>query len=172
MRWVQITKRVTLAATIALLSSPSGNLVAQEMRPALTSSSAKMILRGCEEFAEKKHLRVVIAVVDQGKNLVTFLRMDGAVLGAADIALWKASSSALFGASTKEYENLAKKNPLLGLAPQIAVLEGGEPIYTLNGFLIGGVGVSGAAAADDAACARAGIVAAKLTHVVADDDLP
>ncbi len=96
--------------------------------------------------------------------------MDGTVPGTTDIALWKARSSALFGAPTKEYEEFAKKNPSFGLAPHIAVLEGGEPIYTLDGSLVGGVGVSGAASADDAACARTGIAAAKLTHLNSDDD--
>ncbi len=166
-----IVKRLTLVATIAVLFSHSVTLVAQEMRPALTSSSAKIILSGCEEFARKHHLQVAIAVLDQGKNLVAFLRMDRTVPGAGDIALWKATSSALFGASTQEFEAFAKNNPTISMAPHIAALEGGEPIYTLNGFLIGGIGVSGAASADDAACARAGIAAAKLTHVNSEDDL-
>lgn len=172
MRCEGIVRILALVATIAMLSSHSGAAVSQEMRPALTSSSAKMILKGCEEFAKKNHLQVAIAVVDQGNNLIAFLRMDGTVPGATDVALWKASSSALFGSSTKKFEDLVKERPTLGLAPHVAALEGGEPIYTKTGSLIGGVGVSGATSADDAACARAGIDASKLTNVNSNDDPP
>jgi len=39
---------------------------------------------------------------------------------------------------------------------------GGVPIYSADGILLGGVGVSGGKPADDAACAAAGIEAAGL----------
>jgi len=64
----------------------------------------------------------------------------------------------------------SQKNPSFTQAPHIAILEGGEPLHTMNGFLIGGVGVFGAASADNAACAHAGIAAVRLTHVTSDDD--
>lgn len=148
-----------VSANLVAASAPAG---AQEMRAALTSASAKTIVAGCEAFAKENNLKVNIAVLDQGKNLIAFLRMDGAPLGSIDIAMWKANSSAAFASPTKARAESAKTSPQIGFAPNIAIFEGGEPIFTNEGTHIGGVGVSGAASADDAACGRAGIAKAGL----------
>lgn len=137
---------------------------AQAMRPALTSESAQAIIAGCEAFAQENDLRVNITVLDQGRNLMAFLRMDGAPLGSIDIANWKANASASFRRATLAMNARAREFPAYGLAPNIAIFEGGEAIFTQGGQPLGGVGVSGASSADDAACARAGIAAAGLSH--------
>ncbi|MND09203.1 hypothetical protein D3C83_323520 [compost metagenome] len=46
--------------------------------------------------------------------------------------------------------------------PGLATWEGGLPIFSADGVALGGVGVSGADSAEDAACGKAGIVAAGL----------
>jgi uncharacterized protein GlcG (DUF336 family) len=148
----------------ALSAAGNSAIMAQDSRPVLNSESAKKIVAGCEVYARKNSLKVNIAVLDQGTNMMAFLRMDGAPIGSIDIAQWKANSSAASGRPTKARYEAAKNFPAIGHAPNIAVFEGGEPIYTDNGILLGGVGVSGAASADDAACARAGIEAANLEH--------
>ncbi|NOX95632.1 MAG: heme-binding protein [Alphaproteobacteria bacterium] len=138
--------------------------VAQEMKPTLTAASAKAIISGCEAFAEENDLNVNIAVLDQGKNLVGFLRMDGAPLGSIEISQWKANATASFPRATKGAAERAREFPALGFAPNIAIFEGGEAIFTKDGAHLGGVGVSGATGAEDAACARAGIAKAGLFH--------
>jgi uncharacterized protein GlcG (DUF336 family) len=154
-----IFKTALIAASLIAASTAAN---AQEMRAALTTASAKTIIEGCEAFALENNLKINIAVLDQGKNLIAFLRMDGAPLGSIDIAMWKANSSAAFARPTKARAERAKTAPEIGFAPNIAVFEGGEPIFTVDGAHIGGVGVSGAASADDASCGRAGIEKAGL----------
>jgi len=140
----------------------AGVSVAQEMRAVLTSASAKKIVAACETYANQNGLKVNIAVMDQGKNLMAFLRMEGAPIGSIDIAQWKANSSAAFPRPTKDRFEASKTFPAIGFAPNIAIFEGGEAIFTEDGTHLGGIGVSGAASADDAKCARAGIEAAGL----------
>lgn len=150
-----------VAGLTAALSSASS---AQEMRPALTAASAKAIVAGCEAFAAQKGWRLNIAVFDQGKNLQAFLRMDGAQLGSIDIAQWKANAAAAFPRPTKGAAESARTFPAIGHAPNIAIFEGGEAIFTTDGTHIGGVGVSGARGFEDAECARAGLDAAGLKY--------
>ena len=137
---------------------------AQEMRPVLSAASAKAIVAGCEAYAKDKGWNLNIAVLDQGRNMQAFLRMDGAPLGSIEIAQWKANSSSSFPRATKGAAERAREFPALAAAPNIAIFEGGEAIFTKDGVHLGGVGVSGAAGSEDAECARAGIAAADLTH--------
>lgn len=159
---LQFFKRSAIAACVALVAVLPAQ--AQDMRAVLTSASAKAIVAGCEAYALENKLKVNIAVLDQGKNLMAFLRMEGAPVGSIDIALWKGNSSAAFPAATKGRFERAKDFPAIGFAPNIATFEGGEAIFTADGTHLGGIGVSGAASADDAACGRAGIAAAGLKH--------
>ncbi len=135
---------------------------AQDTRAALSAASAKAIVQGCETFAGEKGWRLNIAVHDQGNNLIAFLRMDGAPLGSIDISQWKANASAAFPRASKVTADRARDFPAIGFAPNIAIFEGGEAIFTEDGAHIGGVGVSGARGSEDAECARAGITAAGL----------
>ncbi len=137
-------------------------LFAQELRPVLSTASAKAIVAGCEAYARGKKIDVAVAVTGPGDMLVAFQRMDGAVPGAGDVAIWKAISSSIFGLPTKRLATIAEDDPAVAEVPKVAALEGGEAIYTQDGVLIGGVGVSGATAAEDAACAQAGIEEAQL----------
>lgn len=160
-----IMRGIVFAALMASIAPAS----AQEMRPVLTAASAQAIVEGCKDFAKGNDLNVNIAVIDQGKNLIAFLRMDGAQLASIDIAMWKANASASFRRPTKGFAERAREFPALAQAPNIAIFEGGEAIFTEDGEHLGGVGVSGAASADDAACARAGIAKAGLASAPAEN---
>ncbi|MBL4791092.1 MAG: heme-binding protein [Kordiimonadaceae bacterium] len=150
---------LTATAAVAAITLP---VAAQDMRAALTTKSAKAIIEGCQAFAVKTGLKVNISVFDQGRNMMAFLRMDGAHLGSIEIANWKASSSASFSRATKGAAERSKEFPALGHAPNIAIFEGGEAIFTNDGGFLGSVGVSGASSAQDAECGRAGIETAGL----------
>lgn len=150
-----------MVAVLVSCMAASGAL-AQDLRPTLSTQSAQTIIQACKVFAGERGWRLNIAVHDQGKNLLAFLRMDGAQLGSIDIAMWKANAAAAFPRSTKGTADRAQDFPAIGHAPNIAIFEGGEAIFTEDGAHIGGVGVSGARGSEDAECARAGIVAAGL----------
>jgi uncharacterized protein GlcG (DUF336 family) len=105
-----------------------------------------------------------IAVLDAAAHLKSFVRMDGALLGSIDIALGKARTSALFGMNSEAVGEFCKpggSSPGLELTNGVLVVfAGGVPIRDGNGVVIGAVGVSGGAVAQDANVAQAAAAAA------------
>lgn len=102
-----------------------------------------------------------IAVYDAGANLKAFTRMDGALLGSADIAMNKARTAALFGFNTEALYDFVKPG---GTSPGfdrtnggLIVFAGGIPIRNAAGQLIGAVGVSGGAVVQDYQVAKAAV---------------
>ena len=151
-----------LIATLPLLAMAPA-LPAQDLRPVLNAASAQTIVATCAAMATERQWTVSIAVLDHGGNLAAFLRMDGTGLASVEVAQWKAGASSTWGWQTKQMVERIATNPSFAHAPRVSTFEGGVPIYTADGkVLLGGVGVSGAAAVDDAACARAGIAKAGL----------
>ncbi|MHB1168296.1 MAG: GlcG/HbpS family heme-binding protein [Longimicrobiales bacterium] len=118
----------------------------------LTSEQAKSVITAAEAKARSLGVPVVVAVLDPGTHLVAFARMDGAPLASVDIALRKARTAALFGIPSEqvwEYCRPGAPAPALeltngGLAPY----GGGVPLNDESG-LVGSVGVSGGAIAQD-----------------------
>lgn len=129
----------------------------------ITTSEARVVLAAAEQTAAAMGVPVIVAVVDAAVHLKSFTRMDGAVLGSIDIALKKARTSALFQANSEDVWEYCKPGapaPALeqtngGLAP----FPGGVPLRSADGVLLGAIGVSGGAVAQDAAIARAGAAA-------------
>ena len=138
--------------------------VALETKPYLTLGMAKKIADVCEAKALAEGWRAVnIAVYDDGGNLKLFRRQDGAFLHSIRIAQLKGQTSAGMPRSTRELGEINFANPAhpLGIehVPGLVVFPGGLPVMTAAGIQIGGVGVSGATADQDEACAAAGIAA-------------
>jgi uncharacterized protein GlcG (DUF336 family) len=104
-----------------------------------------------------------IVILDDGGNLKAFGRMDGAPLPTIEMAQNKAYT-ALLGVSTQDFFNFIKSDPsLLAGVPtlsRIAAWGGGFPI-TVNGEVVGAIGVSGAPAVqNDVDCASAALALA------------
>ena len=110
--------------------------------------------------AAKNRCAVTIAIVDAGGHLLSLQRMDGAAALSAHVAASKARSAAVGRRDTKGFEDMINGGRTAFLsAPFIdGMLEGGLPILH-NGQCIGGVGVSGVKANEDAQVAAAGIAA-------------
>ena len=80
------------------------------------------------------------------------------------LAAAKARAVAAWGFPTARMAEAAQNTPGFGDAPHVVTVGGGVPVYSADGReRLGGVGVSGEAPADDAACAEAGIAAAGLS---------
>ena len=136
----------------------------------LSSSQARAVIGAAEAKASAMGVPVIIAVVDAGVHLKAFTRMDGAVLASIDIALKKARTAALFQSNSEavwEYCKPGAPAPGLeltngGLAP----FGGGIPLKSAAGELLGAVGVSGGAGAQDMEIARAaaGALAGDSVH--------
>ncbi len=132
-------------------------------RKSLTLDGARRVIAAAE--AEAKKLNApggVIAVVDEGGNLMALERLDGTFVAGANISIGKARTALLFKKPTKVFEDIIKNGRTSMVAlNDFTPLQGGIPI-TVDGEVIGGVGVSGAASAQqDEELAIAGANAAK-----------
>jgi len=68
----------------------------------VTLQEARKIIGAAENKAIEINQPMNIAVVDEGGNLVSHVRMDGAWIGSIDIAINKAFTSRAFDISTKD----------------------------------------------------------------------
>jgi glc operon protein GlcG len=152
--------KIHLWAALALLP---GNLASAETLPVMQAGAAQAILAGCTSHAAAHHNQQAVVVVDNGGRVIAALRMDGASFGKMDFAQAKAVAAAAWGFDTAGQADGAKDFPGFARAPWVETVPGGIPVLSADGKTpIGAVGVSGAAPADDAACAEAGILAAGL----------
>ena len=149
-----------LTLVSALIASAAG---AQNATFELDAATAEKIIAGCRAHAVAKKQSHAIAVYDKGGNLVAALRMDGNGPGVMAFSEDKARAVAKWGFATSGMESAIKETPGFADAPFVVTVSGGVPAFTADGkTFLGGVGVSGEAPADDAACAQAGIAAAGL----------
>ena len=139
---------------------------AQTGGPELTLTAAESIANGCRTFASAKGQSHAIAIVDAGGHLILAMRMDGNREGVMAFAIEKAKAVAMWGFPTSGMAEAVKSTPGFAAAPYVVTVGGGVPVYGADGrTLIGAVGASGEAPADDAACAAAGIKAAGLASL-------
>jgi glc operon protein GlcG len=124
----------------------------------LELSDIKTIAAAAEAHALKNNWAVSISIVDDGGHLLYLQRLDGAAPITAQIAPAKAKTAALGRRESKMYEDIINNGRTSFLsAPELkGMLEGGVPI-TVEGQVIGAVGVSGVKSSDDVAIAQAGI---------------
>lgn len=111
------------------------------------------VMAACHE-AQRINVMINAAVVDVGGNLLAFLRMQGAPLHSASIAIDKAYTVVSFGFATAKWPEVVADNERLshGLMRRdhLVMLGGGEPIV-IEGDIVGAVGVSGASEDEDCA---------------------
>jgi uncharacterized protein GlcG (DUF336 family) len=132
-------------------------------RAQLSAAMASQIIDGCAAHARGKGQSHAIAVYDDGGHPVALLRMDGNGPGIMEFAMRKAEAVAYWRFSTADMAAGARETPGFGDAPHVVIVPGGIPVFSEDGQrFLGAVGVSGEAPADDAACAEAGVRAAKL----------
>ena len=133
---------------------PDNSMVVEKF--ALTLAAARKITAAAEAEALKHAWPVVIAVVDEGGNLICLQRRDNAQFGSVESAIQKARSAVAFKRPTKAWEELlaSGQNRVLGL-PGVLSSEGGVPL-TWKGQIIGAIGVSGVKSSEDGQVARAG----------------
>jgi glc operon protein GlcG len=124
----------------------------------LTLEAAKKVASAAEEEALKNKWTVVIAIVDDGGNLVYLQRLDETQIGSIEVAVQKAKTSASFKRPTKALEDAVMtggRTVVLSL-PGALPIEGGLPLM-VDGKVIGAIGVSGVTAPQDGQIAKAGV---------------
>lgn len=129
----------------------------------ITLRIAKILLEAAERKALELGLSEDIAVVDEGGNLIGFLRMDNAKIAGIGISQDKAWTSVSMQMPTSNLADAALPGgPSYGINTtnqgRIVVLGGGIPLV-YNKKIVGGIGVSGATSAQDIEVANAAVKA-------------
>src|SRR5829696_425766 len=141
--------RIAFVALIVMSAAVFANAQTIEKK-SLTIDGAKKVIAGAVAYAKKNNAPGgVIAVVDEGGNLMALERLDGTFAAGANISIGKARTAVLFKRPTKVFEDIIKNGRTAMVALPDAFftpLQGGIPI-TVDGQIVGGVGVSGASSA-------------------------
>jgi uncharacterized protein GlcG (DUF336 family) len=149
------------------MSEPSADL---GLPHGLTGPGLDLARRMCQaavEHATSLGVAVSVAVVDAGGHLVSFDRMDRAEIAGPHLAVAKAFTAVAHRCGTGELTaDAAPGGSLAALGSsgsgRYVVFPGGLPLWAPDGRVVAGVGVSGASAEQDQACAA---VAAELWPV-------
>lgn len=127
----------------------------------LTLDQANQAISAAKEKAQELNLKMNIAVVDAGANLMAFARMEGAWLGSIDIAIRKARTARFFDMPTGDLGQASQPGgPLYNIEHSnggLITFPGGIPIKDGNGEVIGAIGVSGSTVENDHIVAEAGL---------------
>lgn len=121
---------------------------------------AEKLINAAKEKATTLATKMNICIVDAGANQVAFVRMDGAWLGSADIALKKAKTARFFDMNSGEIGKLSQPGePLFNIEHSnggLITFPGGVVLKNKDGEVIGAIGVSGSSVENDHAVAIAG----------------
>lgn len=126
----------------------------------ITLEQARKVVDAALKKSEELGVKMNIAVVDSGTNLVAFNKMDDAWLGSIDISQRKARTARYFNMDTGEIGKLSQPGGSLYNIEHsnngLITFPGGVVIKDASGKIIGAVGVSGSTVEDDHAVAAAG----------------
>ena len=131
------------------------------MNRSITLEQSEAIVAACKSEAEAVGQPMNIAVVDSGGNLVAFAAMDDTKLIGEDIAQKKALTAVYFQMDTRDLAPLVQPGqPLYGIesshARPLITFGGGQPL-SVNGEIVGAVGVAGGTVAQDDEVASAAV---------------
>jgi glc operon protein GlcG len=119
-----------------------------KMKSVLTLADAKKLMAAAEDEAGRNGWEVVIAILNDGGRIVAVHRMDGARPGNDEIAIAKATTSAMTCRPSVVWEKwIEGRHKAYATFPFIAA-QGGLPII-IDGDLIGAIGVSGVKSFED-----------------------
>jgi len=143
------------AAVVLVLAAEAGSAQVSEKK-FLTLEGAKKAAAAAEADARRRNLPVVIAVVDDGGELLVLERMDGTQTGSLKVGIGKARTAAQFKRPTKFFEDQIRDGRIVTLAlPDFTPLQGGVPIF-VGGQFVGAIGASGDSPQVDEDIATAG----------------
>ena len=102
--------------------------------------------------AESRGVRVVVALSDRWGRQLAFQRQPGTVMACSAVAIGKALTACTFDAPTATLVETISRHDQeeLGRANGGLVFAGGGFPIRVAGFLLGGIGVSGASVEEDA----------------------
>jgi len=168
-------RSIAVAAAVLSIAGIAGAQTAD--KKTLTLQGAERVIAAAKAEAQKLQAPGgVIAVVDDGGNLMALERLDGTFSAGANISIGKAKTAVMFKKPTRFFEELinssGKGRTVMTALENFTPLIGGIPI-TVDSQIVGGVGVSGAASADqDEQLAIAGSKAFDTSTMSMSGDTP
>jgi glc operon protein GlcG len=143
-------KKISMAAALLLAATVAAAQAPVAEKKGITLEGARKAIAAAKAEARAKNAPgAVIAVVDEGGNVVAVERLDGTFAAGGLISIGKARTAALFQRPTSVFENIINKGRTAMTAlPDsfFTPLQGGVPI-SVDGKIVGAIGVSGAASA-------------------------
>ena len=132
--------RKPMVLGLILASAASAQTIEKKV---LSLAAARKVAAAAEEAARAKGVDVVIVVVDDGGYPLVLQRMDGAQVASVNVGIGKARTAAIYRRPSKVFEDQIRNGRVAALALADATpLQGGVPI-TLDGKVVGAIGVSG-----------------------------
>jgi len=133
-----------MVATPGIALAQNGTMEKVEKR-VLTLAGARIVAAAAETEARRLNTTGAVAVVDDGGNLLYLLRIDNTFPAGSYVAMDKARTAATFRMPTRNLEDAVKNGRTsLVAVSEMTPLAGGVPIV-VDGHIVGAVGVSGAA---------------------------
>ena len=149
----QVSAAWLAASAVAALAQSAAEAPGSNSQvSALSLARAQRVVAAAEAEAHRLAAPgAAVAVVDLSGFPVAVARLDGTFAAAGAVSAGKARTAAIFGRPTKAMEEAINKGrtamTVLAGAVDAVPLQGGVPLL-VDGRLIGAVGVSGAASAD------------------------
>src|SRR5262245_28578791 len=145
-KFMKIASGTIVTALMVMVLSSQAQVVEKK---SLNLEGANKAIAAAIDYAKKNNAPGgVIAVVDDGGNLMALERLDGTFAMGATISIGKARTAVLFKKPTRFFEELINKGRTAMTAVDgFTPLIGGIPIV-IDGQVVGGIGVSGAASAN------------------------
>ncbi|PLZ00230.1 DNA polymerase III subunit delta' [Burkholderia sp. WAC0059] len=127
----------------------------------LSVAEAAILIEGSRLKAQALGIPMCTAVTDESGHLLTFERMDGGKVSSISIAIDKAFTGAVARKGTHVYNQLCVPGKgTFGIhvtnGGHFSIIGGGLPV-TVDGVIVGGVGVSSGTADEDLVVAQAAI---------------
>lgn len=127
----------------------------------LSHAEALVLIEGARNKAQEIGVPMCISVVDESGNLIAFERMDGGKVTSITISADKAYTAAAARKATHDYNAVnVPGNLAFGIHTEVggrlSSVGGGLPV-TVEGDVVGGIGLSSGTPAQDMECAEAGL---------------
>ena len=127
----------------------------------LCISDAELLIKGARDRASEIGVSMCISVVDESGNLIAFERMNGGKITSITVSQDKAFTAAAARKATHEYNMVCVPGNLAfgihtALNGRLSVVGGGLPV-SVDGDVVGGIGLSSGTPQEDMDCAQAGI---------------
>ena len=127
----------------------------------LDQQDSQRLIEGARAKANEIGIPMCIAITDESGNLIAFERMDGGKISSVTIAQDKAYTAAAARKATHDYNAACVPGSLVfgihtSMGGRLCVVGGGLPV-SVDGEVVGGIGLSSGTPQQDMECAQAGI---------------